>query len=149
MIRRRTLADARLALGVRRLQEKAALLKLQVQQHVAARAQDEFDGLVRDHLESETSWASALQHPAFDPIATGLWRARTAVALADVRLGEQSVVAEKEAVAERQKTWADQLRLAEAVDGVERAAARAVHRADDERRLHAVEDAGHARRRRL
>lgn len=148
MSRRQVLADATQAANVRRLQEQEALMRMRAQQQVAAEARERLEDKVQAHAASEESWAAALERGSFDPLAARLWRAHTETALAEVRLGEESVAFETEAVQQRREAWAVQLQLADAVESVRAVASRGVRRADDERRLAAVEDAGHGRRRR-
>lgn len=148
MSHRQVLADAVLAAGVRQVQEQAALMRLRVQQKVAAEAGERLNDLIETHTDCEASWTAALQPGSFDPLVARLWRTHTETARADVVQGEQSLAVENGVVQQRRQDWALQLQLADAVETVRAAAARTVRRADDERRLLAVEDAGHSRRRR-
>ena len=146
MSQRRALVDLNLALGVRRVQEQAALLKLKVQQQAAGVARDRLDGSLALHRDSEVAWNGALETRSLDLDAMRLWRAQTETALIRVRTDEKSMETEMSAVAERREAWGRHLRLAEAVGSLAGAAARSVRRSDDERRLMAAEDARHARR---
>lgn len=148
MSHRQVLADVRRAAVVRQVQEQEALMKLRVQQRAAADAEEALTASTRRHADSELAWAATLGSGSFDPMAAQLWRAHTQAALVEVRRDEETAALENEAVDRRRQAWATQLQLVEAVESVRSAAARRVGRADDERRLQAVEDAGHGRRRR-
>lgn len=146
MSRRRSAEDTARALNIRRVQEQAALLALQTQQRKARDARDEL-GIAREAYEnSEALWEDALRRPAFDPGAMALWQAGTEAALRHVRRTEQIVTEEDQTVSDSRRAWDRHLRLAEAVNTVARNAARALARADDERRLLASEDAARSRR---
>lgn len=146
MSRRRVAADTAKALAIRRVQEQAALLALQMQQRKAADARDQLEIAQKEHETSEALWENALRRPVFDPGTMRLWQAGTEAALRNVRHTEQIVTEEDQAVSDSRRAWDRHLRLAEAVNTVARNAARALGRADDERRLLASEDSAHFRR---
>ena len=142
---RRILEDAREALLVRRLQQDAALSRLQAQQQAVRAARERADRSVERHLASEAAWAAAL-HDVVDPGVIQLWRAHTADRLEDVRAAERDWADETDLTSHLGAVWGRQVRLAEAVQDVVQAAARKVRRTEEERRLGAAEDARLARR---
>ncbi len=141
---RRTLAEAGKALMIRRLQQEAALLRLRAQQRVSLAAGEELDRSVERHLASEQAWTDAL-NDTVDADVVGLWRAHTEDRLGDVRTARLAWEEETASEARFGAAWARQVRLAEAVQDVVRAAGRKARRADEERRLGAAEDARMAR----
>lgn len=147
MGRRKVLADANQALGIRRLQEQAALSRLHLQKRAAADAKADLERLVEAHALSEGEWTSALARASIDIGQIGLWRLDADRARGRVVEGERTVALEDESVETYRQAWAMQLSLADAADGVARAAARDARRAEDERRLQSAEDILRARRR--
>jgi hypothetical protein len=147
MSRRKTLAESRQALDVRRVQEQAALLGLRRRQRIEIETQAQLDRLIGEHRDSETAWAAALEGRTVDIDVVRLWGVQTDAARGRVREGERALAEDRGAVAEHREAWETQLRLAEAADAVVRSAARDMRRTDDERRLLVAEDIVRARRR--
>lgn len=142
---RRALAEINQALMVRRLQQDAALHRLQAQQQRVRNARENRDQASDDHLDSESAWAAALGD--FNDVGMiRLRRAHTAGLLEEVRAADAALTEETTCQSELHVIWGRQTRLAEAVQGVVRTATRKVQRMDDERRLSAAEDARLARR---
>ncbi|HYC68868.1 hypothetical protein [Brevundimonas sp.] len=142
---RRTLADARQALMVRRLQQEAALHKLRAQQQRVQAAHGNLDQSIDKHLLSEEAWGASLDHIK-DAGMIGLWRTHTITLRNEVRAAELGLAEETASMSDLHLVWGHQTRLAEAVQGVVRTAFRKVQRIEDERRLGAAEDARLARR---
>lgn len=140
MSRRRSHSDLRLALGIRRLQERAALLGLQAQRKAADAARECVDQSILRQQQCEDAWRAAVDRPVLDAGTLGLWRFEADSAIARTERDRRQLETESEAVVERRDHWDRQLRLADALEGLARKAARALYRSDDERRLGVAED---------
>lgn len=146
MSRRKIHQDAVAALAIRRLQEQAALIALQQKQASEVEARTALEELCEAHRDSEAAWAAAASHSTLDIDSVRLWQAHTGLARDRMAAAEETVSERAEAVTAQRTVWADHLALTEAVERVSASAARAVRRADDDRRLMAAEDAHLSRR---
>lgn len=146
MNRRQTLADARTALAVRQVQERAALMRLQLQRQAEDVARAALEDKQRIQNDSEAAWSASLGQATFDPFAEALWRSQAQSAAGEVLVADRELGAQLETSRTRLEDWRSGRRSVDAAARVESTAARQAARQAETRRLDLAEDAGHARR---
>lgn len=136
---------ARIAVEVRRLQDQAALLKLQAQQAVVASAAKAYDGALRAEADSQEAWRLSMDGPLLNPELLTAWHHRARQTSNGKISSAARLRAEQALASDRASDWRRHLCLTQAASSVLRKAEKRAQRLAEETLLATAEDIRNAR----
>lgn len=136
---------ARIAVQVRKVQDQAALSRVQAQQKIVASATRDHEEAIRAEADSQDAWRRSIDGPAFNLDLMTAWHHQTFLSANDRSLSEARLQAEQATALEHVSAWRRQLSLTQAAVSVLLRAERRTQRLTDEALLATAEDIRNAR----